>query len=765
MYRKHLFIIGLILFLWTGLDAEMITEEGEYLFVRNQHYFLIISKKSGMLEDAQLRDSPFQIASDYPGFSLFFTEFGLQLPDTTGEIFSNSALKTFGGTVTYSQLETSDFARLEFIWDNPYIRTTWNYNFFPDKKYFVVNLEREVKTTAVYANHQQCIMTNPDFDNSYLVNYEGDWFQVMARGNVGPGAMERSASFQHSMYTAIDNGAGIRFPALGWYQSQLDVTFGVIIPTVSANQRVSIAYHGGGRTPLPRHPGYSECQIDWFGKADSESVLLLEGTRYSMKLYYYLTLGSVDSLDNFNQQLFHSQQYDLLPCEDYSVAGWGGRRAYLRRYTWTYPQASTNYINSQELFEHRAISIPRSQNGSPWPHLFEIMLTHENELGELIDLTPVPRINGELKVHDRVSNDQGADWHSGEVVWLVDSLETRLQYKVFNESDKLTVSGSVVPSELTRVKKLYVNIPFSARIHYVKKLTDYSWDIRATDTILGEIGISIYDLAGILEVEKDPFGLRLILNREPDSFTPDKSWQFEFKLYPHIEQRVEYATDITPFFSKPAQFYREYYLSFPEIIDRENWGVRPDNRFSIIHSHLQLENNIFFSVQLFAEDGNYPICFYCNQQTIQGITVNGKLLANDYWRYDLNTGVLWIEHDWAGLTTVNLLKSTPSNIITSENKNWNENSNFRVLRNFPNPMNSSSQITLQVFKNQSCSIEIVNILGQRVISLSQDVLAPGRHTFTWHGKNDRQQAVPSGIYFLCVESGRFFKKQKILLIR
>ncbi|MCI0511600.1 T9SS type A sorting domain-containing protein [candidate division KSB1 bacterium] len=776
MQRKILFGWLLISSLYQPLKAFVKTDDA-FFYIRNRYYLLTISKFSGMLESAQLLPHSFDIASDYPGYSLFFTEFALQLPDTTGELFDNSERRTLGGTVTVRQFESQNFARLEFVWDNPYITTTWDYNFFADKKYFCVNLERQVKKTAVYANHQQCLMTNSDFDNHYLVNYEGEWFQLMSKGNVAPGAMERSANFQHNMYTAIDRGHGQRFPALGWYQSQADVTFGVIFPTVSANQRASIAYHGGGRTSVPRHPGFSECQLDWFGKADSEALLLVAGTRYSMQMVYYLGIGSIDSLDRFNQDLFNAQHYDLVKCEDYSVASWGGRHAYQRAYTWVYPQATTNYITSQELFEHRAISLPRSQNGSPWPHLFDLRLVHEI-YGLMVDLTPVPMFDGQLKVHDAVANRQGADWFEGEVSWRSNTLASRLIYRIFTASDKLTVRGQITTLNRTWIDMLYVDLPFTARVTHVKKLTDFDWDVRASDTLFGEIGITIFDMEGIQAVEKDAFGLRLILNPQAGFAGADTSWEFQFKLGPHLETRVESAGQISAFYSKPDFWYREYYQSFPDLSPSKQWGIHPDNRIVPIEATWCPAENVFFRLQLYAEAGEYPLQLYLAQQQVRAVAVNDIFLSESDWDFYPESSVLQIRRHWQGVVIIELSRESNTSGVDPEAETLARDprpsgaasslsaiQELRILPNFPNPFQNQTHWAIRLEKPQAVSVKIYNILGQAVKTFLIDSFLAGTQHFSWDGLNDQYAAQGGGIYWLVVETSTGRYSRKLVLLR
>jgi hypothetical protein len=755
--------------LFESAAAERIIYENDlFYFINTQNYILLISKDSGMLESARLKDSSFEIAADYPGFSLFFTEFGLQLPDSMYEIFTNSELKTFGGTVTATSFEDENFARLEFVWDNPYIQTCWDYNFIPDQKYFIINLKRLVKTSAVYSNHQQCVMANSDFDNTFLVNYEGEWFQAMAKGNVGPGAMEGSASFQHSMYTAIDYGKSHRFPALGWYQSQYDVTFGIIVPWVSANQRMTIAYHGGGRTPQPRHPGFSECQIDWFGKADSEALLLNAGTEYAMKMVYYLGIGSIDSLDQLNCALFNNSHFDTKRCQDYSVASWGGRRAYLRQYTWTFPQASSNYINTQELFEHRAVSIPGCQNGSPWPHLFDIQVIHQHKNGQKFDLSPIPKQHGRIKLFEKAENQQGNAWFEGSVTWLVDSLNNRLCYRIYPESDKLTVSGQITALVRKQVGKLYICLPFSDRVKVVKKLTDYIWDIRANDTICGEIGITLYDLEGISAVESDVFELRLVIDTPAQATDTMRTWNYQFRLFPHRDTRVEGAGEITPFFSKPEEWYREYYVSYPALLKATNWGICPDFRLTFIDAEVTPDSTRVLSTKIYAQEGNYGISFFFKETPVKAIYINDHVLNRQSWHFQSDSGVVHIQQYWEGLTKIDFYQQASSGTIEAgvarDLLTDNQNKNFN-LSIFPNPFNSGTQLKIELPLEQDIFIGIYNLSGQLVGIIHRGFLNAGLTFFRWNGTDFEGKALSSGIYFIAVRSKKICQTQRILLIR
>lgn len=649
---KYYYLL-LLFFVWISpVFSQFVSEIEDDYIIQTDYVQLVLSKSNGMLTSGIIKDTDFELSSDYADFSLFFTEFALQYPNDNLEIFTTSNRKTHQGTVEITDYYLKDnFFRIQFTWTNQYIVTKWSYHFFKDRKYLVVNLDREVRTSWVYSNHQQCVMANPDFDNFYQVNYENEWFQVMDKGNVGPFAHERAANFQHTVFAAHDKGKATRFPAFGWYLTERDLTWGIVVTSVSPNQRATFAYHGAGRTKYPRHPGFSEVQYDWFGKADSEALYLKKGTQYSMQMVYYFSKGAIDSLDNFNLALFNESHYDSREHENYAAASWGGRHVYLAEYSWTFPQASNNFICSQELFNHRGISIPRSQNGEQKWHLFDVHTIAEKSSDTPIDLTPLPVLNDGPLLHQDAYSTHSGEQMQGTVVWEVDSLNHKLTYEIFETSDKLTVYGEIQPTAAISVKKLYVELPFTPRISEVKKISDQVWDIRADDSIWEVIGVTLYDTEGILRIDSLENRLQLVIFEAETPTKVDSSfhWHYSFKLFPHREHNVDSEAQITPFFDLPEEYYRDYYQSFSELGFDNQYGFRADNRLGIISVQKNEDPNQFLTITGYAEKGNYPIYFYFENENIGDAQIDGWFNAPQQWIFDSATRVLTVQRDWDGV--------------------------------------------------------------------------------------------------------------------
>jgi len=79
---------------------------------------------------------------------------------------------------------------------------------------------------------------------------------------------------------------------------------------------------------------------------------------------------------------------------------------------------------------------------------------------------------------------------------------------------------------------------------------------------------------------------------------------------------------------------------------------------------------------------------------------------------------------------------------------------------YPNPFNSQSRITFTIPRASDASIELINLLGQRVATIASSHYPPGEHTVMMDA-----DALSSGIYFIRLEAGDLRATQKVVLIK
>ena len=85
--------------------------------------------------------------------------------------------------------------------------------------------------------------------------------------------------------------------------------------------------------------------------------------------------------------------------------------------------------------------------------------------------------------------------------------------------------------------------------------------------------------------------------------------------------------------------------------------------------------------------------------------------------------------------------------------------------NFPNPFNQHTLITYEIPQTASARLEIYNALGQRVRTLVDDVLPPGKHQVQWNGRDQQGRPLSTGIYWSRLQVDPQMRVRKMLLLQ
>jgi hypothetical protein len=89
----------------------------------------------------------------------------------------------------------------------------------------------------------------------------------------------------------------------------------------------------------------------------------------------------------------------------------------------------------------------------------------------------------------------------------------------------------------------------------------------------------------------------------------------------------------------------------------------------------------------------------------------------------------------------------------------------RLAPNYPNPFNPSTTITFDLDHAQTVKVTVLDIAGKRVATLEDGILASGRHEVVWHGTDDAGRTLPSGSYFVRVDSEDGTRTRKVTMIK
>jgi parallel beta-helix repeat protein len=90
---------------------------------------------------------------------------------------------------------------------------------------------------------------------------------------------------------------------------------------------------------------------------------------------------------------------------------------------------------------------------------------------------------------------------------------------------------------------------------------------------------------------------------------------------------------------------------------------------------------------------------------------------------------------------------------------------YGIAQNYPNPFNPTTTIAYQVPEVAHVTLEVYNVLGERVATLVDEQQAAGYYRVEWNGKDSEQRAVSSGMYYYRMSAGQFTSIKKMLLVK
>ncbi len=90
---------------------------------------------------------------------------------------------------------------------------------------------------------------------------------------------------------------------------------------------------------------------------------------------------------------------------------------------------------------------------------------------------------------------------------------------------------------------------------------------------------------------------------------------------------------------------------------------------------------------------------------------------------------------------------------------------FGLAQNYPNPFNPSTSISFSVPFATNVTLEVFNILGEKVATPFNGLATSGINEVVWNGRNESGKSVASGIYFYRMQANDFEKTYKMVLMK
>ncbi len=94
---------------------------------------------------------------------------------------------------------------------------------------------------------------------------------------------------------------------------------------------------------------------------------------------------------------------------------------------------------------------------------------------------------------------------------------------------------------------------------------------------------------------------------------------------------------------------------------------------------------------------------------------------------------------------------------------------FSLQQNYPNPFNPITKINFQipaeVGDHATISLDIYNLLGEKVKSFVHESKSAGYYSIEWNGNDENANPAPSGIYVYRLQAGHFVASKRMVLMK
>jgi len=95
----------------------------------------------------------------------------------------------------------------------------------------------------------------------------------------------------------------------------------------------------------------------------------------------------------------------------------------------------------------------------------------------------------------------------------------------------------------------------------------------------------------------------------------------------------------------------------------------------------------------------------------------------------------------------------------------NRPAQFELSQNYPNPFNPTTTIRYFLPKREKVTLEIFNLLGERVKLLADNEEVAGEHAAIWDGTDEKGKTLPSGVYFYRLKGEDFSETKKMMFLK
>ena len=90
---------------------------------------------------------------------------------------------------------------------------------------------------------------------------------------------------------------------------------------------------------------------------------------------------------------------------------------------------------------------------------------------------------------------------------------------------------------------------------------------------------------------------------------------------------------------------------------------------------------------------------------------------------------------------------------------------YHLSQNYPNPFNPETMIQYDLPHSTHVILDIVNLKGEKMMTLIDEEKQAGHHSVYWNGKDQNNQNLPSGLYVYRLQAGNYMDAKKMILVK
>lgn len=88
-----------------------------------------------------------------------------------------------------------------------------------------------------------------------------------------------------------------------------------------------------------------------------------------------------------------------------------------------------------------------------------------------------------------------------------------------------------------------------------------------------------------------------------------------------------------------------------------------------------------------------------------------------------------------------------------------------LFPSIPNPFNPDTKIPFNIGETSRVTIDIFSVKGQKVTRLVDKIYTPGKYSVAWNGRDDKMKIMPSGVYYVRMQTDTVEQIRSVVLLK